>query len=115
MTDRKQALMDLLDKVEWGECPHWQDAGKAIGINPDDRHLRVMGAYHGSLDAAKALHETVLPASASAVVDMEGDCDLYGGTGDGEWECSRSSSCQNNPARAWLIAILKALIAEEDE
>ena len=111
MTDRKQALMDLLDKVEWGECPHWQDAGKAIGINPDDRHLRVMGAYNGSLNAAKALHEAVLPdffwQRTGFVMTVTDD---HTGWGNGIYGSARDD---NNPARAWLIAIIKALIDKE--
>jgi hypothetical protein len=69
-------------------------------------------AYRGSLDAAKALHEAVLP----------GWTWVWAGYGQGhvtprEGKYSRlaqSAECKNNPARAWLIAILEALIAKED-
>lgn len=113
MSDRKKALTDLLKEVEAGNDAAVQFT--CVRMEPWEVWGRAIDAYRGSLDAAKALHEAGLPVSASAVVDMEGDCDIYGGTGDGDWEWLGCSSCQNNPARAWLIAIIKALIAQEPE
>jgi len=66
-------------------------------------------AYKGSLNAAKALHDAVLPewawhVSSSGVAILDGPefaMNVMGG--------------RYAPARAWLIAILKALIAIEKE
>jgi len=117
----KQALIDLLEKVEAGTdeagmfCPMWHEVGLCIEAE---------GAFAGSLDAAKALHEAVLPGwtvrfcaftphgkSAPHVhafrMRQTGDDPSMGGNSTGY-----IGDC---PARAWLIAILKALIAKETE
>ena len=61
-------------------------------------------AYHGSLDAAKALHDALLPGwwfaidgALASVSDMNDD--------DGPFF---NATVKGNPARAWLLAILKA-------
>ena len=66
-------------------------------------------AYHGSLDAAKALHDAVLPgwwfaiqptgANVGSLVPHDG---------------SLSMAANDNPARAWLLAIILALIWQEE-
>lgn len=100
MTDKTQALRDLLAAIEvGGELPRplpfpvWQSA-------------LVLEAYRGSLDAAKALHEAVLPgwgwAATQVGANVEGPTEFY-------------SDDATTPARAWLIAILKALIAQAEQ
>lgn len=64
----------------------------------------VMKAYDGSLDAAKALHEALLPGWIGCA-DTSGFCFMY--EDEKEWNES-SAIVPGNPARAWLIAILKA-------
>ncbi|MFG6573170.1 hypothetical protein ACGYLO_16375 [Sulfitobacter sp. 1A13353] len=93
------ALDDLIAAVEAND---WQDMALAYalkGVNPT--HVR--HAYKGSLDAAKALHEAALPGW--------------------EWELHQSASIlwrdsdtenailqfNDTPARAWLLAILRAM------
>ena len=109
---RKEALTELLAKVEAGTAlsePH--PGGCFRVLLPWHISAAVNGrdAYQGSLDAAKALHDAVLPeyvgqASTSGMVRLihprnpELDVQAYGET----------------PARAWLIAILRALIAQEE-
>lgn len=106
---RLEALTELLAKVGADDIDALPDncfrhafAGMptaGIGFNFSEAH-------EGSLDAAKALHESVLPGwdwcggpegfSVYSPLNndpIDGDC--------------------HNPARAWLIAILKALIAQE--
>ena len=69
-------------------------------------------AFDGSLDAAKALHE--------AVLGYDWDIDNFSLGGD---VCLRRGRplereyglVDMDPARAWLIAIIEALIAECDE
>jgi len=65
-------------------------------------------AYRGSLDAAKALHEAVLPGWEWRIRDdgrawvWRTVSDLCGG-----------DEVDDNPARAWLLALLDAIIAKE--
>ena len=116
MTDRKQSLQDLVAKVEAGEIkdgPFW----KIWRPECEDGVLsyRACDAANGSLDAAKSLHEAVLHERLEVVMTYtpryENECSvrIWHPT-DGEW-IGRA----DNPARAWLVAILKALIAKEGE
>tara|TARA_R110000851_G_scaffold131550_1_gene265709 strand:- start:42 stop:362 length:321 start_codon:yes stop_codon:yes gene_type:complete len=102
------ALQKLLARVE---------AGKSFLLNPCHKTEQLGGgkaylcrqAYNGSLDAAKALHE--------AVID---DYNFLMGVDWAEvWlpfgsKLHKFNVANTNPARAWLIAIIKALIAQED-
>ena len=100
---RKQALIELRDKVEAGERPK-QDGVcyKLFG----DAWVHIYDIYSsGSLDAAKALHEAVL-SGWSATIQLEGLCYVHGFDGE-------HSATSDNPARAWLLAILEALISQE--
>lgn len=125
---RKEALTALLQKVEAGgiEHYHWSILGSAM---PERTWSATKSAYHGSLDAAKALHEAVLPGwdwGLRRHADTEGDgyfawatsadfrVDHYHAGGkDREKVTSglRETGDNDAPARAWLIAILRALIA----
>lgn len=97
------------------------DAGTAITADFDDyfgvspRGVNSIGAYHGSLDAAKALHNDLLPgwiarpqiggAAAGVTIwhcvveDWEGGIELW----------ADNMPC---PARAWLLAILRVIRTE---
>jgi len=114
MTDT-QALRDLLVKVEAGtifagDFVTDEEAAlvyDAFPPNDDD----VVGsaewvglAHDGSLDAAKVLHEAVLPGCSWGVGDT-----CAGVYINGEY---RSKEVCGNPARAWLICILRAMIAQ---
>ena len=119
MSDRKDALTDLLAKVEAETLP--DELVSANPFNFEDGY-NVTQAYHGSLDAALSLHRAVLPGwlwrkanwphkplcieVTSPVLSIfpEDDCACFE-TYEGE---------HDDPARAWLIATLKALIAQED-
>lgn len=99
-------LTELACRIEAGECHNDGGMFKVFG----DNWTRCFDAFHGSLDAAKALHEAVLPGWAVwdksrtyfgyEVALTNGNLDANG--------CSKVSE-----ARAWLLAILKALIAQE--
>ncbi len=121
----RDALIRLRDAVkagEWDQSAAW----KSFGISKTNRAER---AHHGSLDAAKALHEAVLPGWA--VDDMSQNGNLAGhpwGIRLAHWNTTRPDKNQhvsagwgnddlpsNNPARAWLLAVLEALIAETPE
>ena len=113
MTDRKAALQALLDAVETGEVVQALDA---VAIWPTDAlsmavpWLDACKASQGSLDAAMALHEAVLPGwewrlrNNRAWVWAGITC--FGG------DETEDTDMKGLPARAWLAAILKALIAE---
>lgn len=63
----------------------------------------VRAAYGGSLNDALALHKALLPG---AVGDFATTGEAWVQTVEGHHEIGRS---EDNPARAWLIAILRAL------
>lgn len=62
----------------------------ALGMKPS--YADGWGAYRGSLDAALRLHEALLPGW--------------------EWHLKSWSGMADTPARAWLLAILRALQAQ---
>lgn len=108
------ALTELKELVEAGDAQHstelpfwkvwlpWSDDGRNAFI--------AARAYDGSLDAAKALHEAVLPGWRWE--GFEGELWRV-------WErrdpVGAHESTDADPARAWLLAILSALIAQEGE
>jgi hypothetical protein len=121
MTDKIKALNALLAKVEAGSIdpkrsiPEFAVMFETFSTAQLPICVSAFRAYHGSLDAAKALHESVLPRNDKGPAVYINDDDLptrwyvsiYNNAmliGEGEHE--------SNPARAWLIAIIKALIAE---
>jgi len=131
MTARKQALSDLLAKVEAGGTPIQPYLFQAVFNNSS--HVNCAGeafsAYaDGSLDAALALHNAVLPRWA--VDDLSQNGKLAGhpwGIRLAFWDGSNPAKNKHviagwgrnlggdyTPARVWLIAILEALIAGED-
>jgi len=97
-----QALTALRDKVKAGDSTRDGSMFRVFGYS----WTHCFDAYNGSLDAAKALHEAVLPGwewglnRDGATIWIENP-DIGPFTGD------------NTPARAWLLAILDALIAQE--
>jgi len=114
-----EALRELLGKVEAGTIQDHPHGGMPL-FTAMYKHFggferpiiwhdaNAMGAYHGSLDAAKALHDAVLPGWTWRIMGT-GWCELFGPDGEGINGCAH-----NEPARAWLAAILKALIAIEE-
>ena len=113
MTDT-QALHDLMAKVEAGEW--WDDLPRPAKLHTD----LCWKAFNGSLDAAKALHDAVLgdgnisTPGYMATVYMSGKAsvwDIISGASH-RGEVNAPSLHAISPARAWLIAILRALIAQ---
>tara|TARA_X000001316_G_scaffold12129_2_gene5698 strand:- start:1398 stop:1754 length:357 start_codon:yes stop_codon:yes gene_type:complete len=115
MTD---ALKELLAKVEAGSCENDGSMHRSFG----DNWTHCFDAYHGSLDAAKALHEAVLvgwtvrlnaftPHGKSAPYVHVFKMRMK--QSDPTISANSSGYQGDNPARAWLIAIIKALIAIE--
>jgi len=117
---RKQALAELIAKVDAGI---WLP--DLVAQIPDLRTDLTWKSYSGSLDAAKALHEVVLPGwwwkvgtcrvSDDACVSPEGpESVMPDGT---EWSEHTDVDMRppGNPARAWLLAILRALHSMEPD
>jgi hypothetical protein len=115
MTDPK-ALAALIEKVEAGEAVRSWDFHAMSDSSVDWANARK--SHDGSLDAAKALHEAVLPGWSYEA--------RRSGFGNGQamvWNPLRSPGHGNDiradhdncPARAWLLAILRALQAKEGE
>ena len=106
MTDE---LKELLAKVEAGSCENDGSMYRSFG----DNWTHCFDAYNGSLDAAKALHEAVLHECVSK---EETWSKRYGGVvvlRDGKAIIGTGTDVCETPARAWLTAIIKALIAVE--
>ena len=108
MTDTT-ALDELIKAVEAGNMRFAEKA--MIVLLLDDTRLNqkhMMKAFHGSLDAAKALHEALLPG-----VNM--DMSIRDGEGS-VWVLDSKfkpyPAAWHNPARAWLLAVLRAYRAQ---
>lgn len=108
------ALQDLLAKVEAGWPPDIDTPYMPPfhAVWPDWRAQHAWLANQGSLDAAKALHEAVLPGWKWG---RQWSCHMWVEPDDMPGRSERHYGTGADPARAWLIAILKALIAQEGE
>ena len=108
-----EALHDLLTKVKVGGVINYQDTLPMVRtwrapLEYFEVTDNLEAAYGGSLDAAKALHETVLDDYLF----------LVGGNWVEVWlpfggDIHKNHARNDIPARAWLMAILSALIAWE--
>ena len=110
------ALRVLAEKVEAGAVTRSTIEARADDCFTPDHQCAIDagGAYKGSLDAAKALHEAVLPGWTASVhqnthhkfwrayvtrmISQEGATDY-------------EAMHDTNPARAWLLSIIRAKIA----
>ena len=120
MTDRKDAPTELLAKVEAGGAPshdEWRNAFDLLTeVRPSEQYHQILKgrarlALMGSLNAARDLHDAVLPGwHINLTLDF---CSVFPDGNDGE-QLAHTGHFKNSPARAWLIAILKALIADEN-
>ena len=103
MTARKEALIELRDKVKAGD----DGFSSFLPIEHEKTWSLFYKAFDGSLDAAKALHEAVLREwDWNVTVDQ---AMVSNSTGMDEF-----AHVTGNPARAWLLAVLSALIALEE-
>ena len=108
------ALDALIAAVEAGGrgVTNWRDfvclpMGDADNPNPILAHR----AYHGSLDAALALHNSLMPERAAIGITFGGE---YGATATipPTWDQFSIAESNLSPARAWLLATLKAYRAQ---
>ena len=102
-------LRGLIAKVEAGTATAY-DFGLMFPLATNFEHTRAWEAYQGSLDAAKALHEALLPGwywSLAEDDDYGFCCKVFFKRLYNEYSIVAS--------RAWLLAILRALEAEGDK
>ena len=120
---RKEALKALLAEVEAGAASD-KLGPIMMGHLNGAKQIYAMRAYNGSLDAAKALHEAVLPlwvVSSFSIWGPDSSIEISGThteNGEGWWHThgdGREIGRSESPACAWLIAIIKALISECEE
>lgn len=116
MTKRKAGLIALRDAVRDGRDADAVAINRRMASEARDRG----GFWHaddvakvierGSLDAARALHDAVLPGFLwhAATGTVASTWFVVGNT-----DTTIASGTADNPARAWLLAILEALIAQE--
>jgi len=120
---RLDALKELAAKVEAGSCPLRCLNNAGWGSDNVQEAISIRKAFHGSLDAALAVHNAVLPGwhyffyGADYETLFSGNqhepfCVVAKGRGGVDLETHRGNS--TTPARAWLLAILRALIAMEE-
>lgn len=117
---RKQDLIELRDKVKagWVGGPDFMPACVSMGFKRE--FVYTWKAAQESLDAAKALHEAVLPSWKVAAIRQTDKSDWWVELRRGHITSydlvviAPTSFDADNPARAWLLAILEALIAQED-
>ena len=122
MSERKEALEALLANIVAGEWPSSGD-GDDMWLKFHDAfwphdwyryHSKGLDAYNGSLDAALALHDAVLPGWYWTRPDGPGMGTIrVVGPDNGDYYPSAVGGSAL-PARAWLIAIIIALIAATD-
>ncbi|UNY40270.1 hypothetical protein KLEP181_gp63 [Paracoccus phage vB_PmaP_KLEP18-1] len=94
------ALDKLIEAVGAGEWDYEEDVFKMFS---PARGMTVR-AYHGDLNAALALHEALLPGWEWDVASSDAAAVFTGSALSGPSELAASST----PARAWLLAILRA-------
>lgn len=105
-----EALSKLIEAVATGQAPTGLDVHRA-DTGHSDHITMVLGAFNGSLDAAKALHEALLPGWAWQVED-EGWATVY--RGDATRDQTLIDADAETSARAWLLAILRAYAAQQE-
>ena len=108
-------MTDLAKRIEDGEFDPvvWEKIYMKLGwlSGGPERGWLLDAWMHGSLDAAKTLHEAVLPEWDIMVHTY--DDDLFEGSVAEPDKVQTFDGQSTSMARAWLIAIIKALIAKE--
>ncbi len=110
---KSKALEDIVAKIEGGIDPEVEDFATVFppkSTNERKVFQNAYDAYNGSLDAAKALHEAVLPEwtrFADATAPEMGITITLLDTSVNE--VVADLPCE---ARAWLLAILRVLVEQ---
>ena len=104
---RRDELIALRDAVRGGV-----ELAELAAVMPCQKTTDLTySAHRGSLDAAKALHDAVLPGWDWEVAGSNGAAVFYGPHLHGPAHLAAADT----PARAWLLAILEALISQEPD
>ena len=110
-------ISDLLARVDAGGTPGAHDITTALrpiydGDEPVVAYFRMAcdGTDIRAMGAAKALHEAVLPGWEWRLGPSNAKIYPYYGSPVKSWD-----GMADNPARAWLLAILRALYAQEPD
>lgn len=106
MRDALKRLIEATQSGTWDESWRWLLDNVGL-IDPQ----RFSDAYLGSINAAKAIHDDLLPGCR---------IELFGPTTQGQYGMNLPTLGQGvflgpNPARAWLLAILHAKLAQMDQ
>lgn len=115
----REALIALKEKVEAGTFPADVSA-RILGLSEVAERgglpviKEMYRSFSGSLDAAKALHDAVLPGWWWSIEPELDDGRVFALVGTASCIKSPFFGESTNPARAWLLAILSALIAQEE-
>jgi hypothetical protein len=108
---RIEALKELAEKVEAGTLGAGICGPLCGSANIPAQH--VIGAFNGWLDKANDLHSAVLPGWHFSVSTEANKAGYVSTVSNPEWTAALSAN-SDNPARAWLQAILRALIDMEE-
>ncbi len=111
-------ISKLIEAIEAGTL----DVSDLVAFEPEE-HAAAWNAYEGSLDAAKALHDALLPGWSwrkpavpwepeSAAVQSPNWQPADDEDDEGGYPFFKGNS--NDPARAGLLAILRALEATQE-
>lgn len=117
MTDRPTAAEVRLDKlIETVEANEWDVKNFPIDAIP--QYTEASGAFHGSLDAAKALHDALLPGWSILLHGGHHGAEDYGAQVERVYKdnCrSRGNGRARTLSRAWLLATLRAYRAAQEQ
>lgn len=105
----------LIDAVEAESVDH--GSFNIEFISGDPRESGICGvnahrAYDGSLDAAMALHNAVLPGWEFFISKEGKENEFFASVLNPRWTLGHSAH-SSNPARAWLLAILRAMLTQK--
>ena len=99
------SIAALIEAVEAG-TPSMRNFIDAFGGIPMGNDIEAYNAYHGSLNAARALHDALLPGWFPGMSQNIHHGHWYAWVQDKA--TAHFSAEDNDPARAWLMAILRA-------
>ena len=109
-----EALDKLIAAVEAGTSMNYDFADAFPVTGPSKPYWMGTSAYNnGSLDAAKALHEALLPGWDRQITTY--DDDTFEASVSKPLEVKTYDGVSSCMARAWLIAILKAYRANHTQ
>ena len=109
--DQLTALKELAEKVEAGNPKGIGFADSIAGAFGQIYVPLFLKAYNGSLDAAHSLHKTMVQEGSLSIKEANDVIVLR----IISHQQSQRSKDNTTPARAWLLAIIKAKIAELED